>query len=108
MLRNVAEATNIDDANCNMLWQEAINKYIYNYRVAFEILGSEDKSPVGYKEIMCNLIFEVKIDLTRKAQYAAGGHLTDPPYSVIYASVVSQEIVRIYFLVSALNYLDIL
>ena len=38
----------------------------------------------------------------------AGGHLTNTPSSISYASVVSQESVIIYFLVAALNDLDIL
>ena len=38
----------------------------------------------------------------------AGGHLTDPPSSMTYASVVGREAVRIALLVAALNYLKIL
>ena len=48
------------------------------------------------------------MDLTRKARYVAGGHLTDPPSSMIYASVVGRETVIIAFLVAALNNLNIL
>ena len=38
----------------------------------------------------------------------SGGHSTDPTSSMTYASVVSQESVRIDFLVVALNELDFL
>ena len=38
----------------------------------------------------------------------AGGHVTDPPESMTYSSVVSRESVRIIFLIAALNDLDIL
>ena len=79
-----------------------------NSRVAFEILNLDDSPPVGSKKITCHLIFDVKMDLTRKARYVAGGHLTDPPASLTYASVVSRESVRIAFLIAALNDLDIL
>ena len=48
------------------------------------------------------------MDHTRKARYVAGGHLTDPPSSLTYASVVSRETVRIAFLIAALNNLKIL
>ena len=48
------------------------------------------------------------MDLTRKARYVAGGHLTNPPSSMTYASVVGREIVRIAFLVAALNDLKVL
>ena len=47
------------------------------------------------------------MDLTRKARYVAGGHLTDPS-PMTYASVVGRERVRIALLVAALNDLKIL
>ena len=52
--------------------------------------------------------FEIKMDLRRKARYVAGGHLTDPPSSMTYSTVVSRESVRIAFLVAALNGLNVL
>ena len=47
-----------------------------NSRFAFNFLDKEDHDPVGYKEIICHLIYDVKIDLIRKSRYVAGGHLT--------------------------------
>ena len=67
-----------------------------------------DSPPVGYTEITCHLIFDVKMDPTRKARYVVGGHLNDPPSSLTYASVVSHKTVRIAFLIAALNDLRIL
>ena len=54
------------------------------------------------------MIFDVKIDFTRKARLVAGGHLTDPPTTLTYSSVVSRESVRLAFLIAALNDLNIL
>ena len=48
------------------------------------------------------------MDLTQKARYVAGGHLTDPPPSMTYESVVVRETVRISLLFSSLNDLNIL
>ena len=48
------------------------------------------------------------MDLTRKARYVAGGHMTSPPTSMVYASVVSRESVRIALLLAAHNELDML
>jgi hypothetical protein len=53
------------------------------------------------------MIFDVKIDLTRKASFVAGGHWTDTPTQLTYSSVVTCESVRIAFLIAALNDLDI-
>ena len=63
---------------------------------------------MGYTEITCHLVFDLKLDMTRKARYVAGGHLTDVPTYMTYSSVVSRDTVRIGFLVAALNNLDIL
>ena len=49
----------------------------------------------------------MKFDLTRKARYVGGGHLTQVSPSLSYSNVVSRESVRIMFLVAALNDLDI-
>ena len=70
-----------------------------NSRFAFNFLDKYDRDPVGYKEITCHLIFNVKMDLTRKARYLSGGHITDPPLSMTYTSSVSSDSVRLAVLI---------
>ena len=53
------------------------------------------------------MIFDVKMDLTRKARFVAGRHKLEPPASIMYSSVVSRDSVRIAFMLAALNHLDI-
>ena len=79
-----------------------------NVKIAFKFVPKDDNPPVGYKQIRCHLIFDVKMDLTRKARFVAGGHLTDPPTAMTFASVVSRESVQIAFLLAALNGMDML
>ena len=79
-----------------------------NSRIALVVLDKDTSVPVGYTEITCHLIFDVKMDLTLKARYAAGVHLTDTPSSMTYASVVGRDTVTMSFLVAALNDLNIL
>ena len=43
------------------------------------------------------------MDLTRKVRFVAGGHMTDPPTVMTYASVVSREYARITLLLASLN-----
>ena len=43
----------------------------------------------------------------RKAQLVAGGHMTDAPTVMTYASIVSREAVRITLTVAALNDLEV-
>ena len=65
--------------------------------------------PLGSKRINYHFIFEVKMDLTRKARLVAGEHLNkDVPQHTTYSSVVSPESVRICFTLAALNGLDML
>ena len=50
------------------------------------------------------MIFDIKIDnrFTRKERYIAGGHMTKPPASITYCSVVSRESMRMSFLLASL------
>jgi hypothetical protein len=106
--KSVAEALQLDKENGNQLWYEAIQKELRNVMVAFKFLDEGESAPIGHKKIPCHIIFDVKMDFTRKARFVAGGHKTDPPTSVTYSSVVSRDSVRIAFLLAALNDLEIL
>jgi hypothetical protein len=90
------------------MWRKAIEKEMRNVMVAFDV-RDDGKVPIGFKEISCHLIFDVKSDtLARKARFVAGGHRTDPPKDSTYASVVSRDSVRLFFLLAALNDVDVL
>ena len=54
------------------------------------------------------MIFEIKMDFTRKARFVASGHRTEPPSSLTYSSVVARDSVCIDFLLAALNDLELL
>ena len=55
------------------------------------------------------MIFDVKLgeNFRRKARLVADGHKTDPSSSITQSSVVSRDLVRICFLLAALNDIDI-
>jgi len=48
------------------------------------------------------------MDFTRKDCFVAGGHMTDPPSTLTYSSVISRDSIRLAFLIAALNGIDIL
>ena len=102
------EALALDEKNGDTFWKDAIAKEYENSSMAFDVQEEGEGAPVGWKKITCHLVFDVKMDLTRKARYVAGGHLTSAPPSLTYASVVSRDSVRIAFMLAALNDLDIL
>jgi hypothetical protein len=54
------------------------------------------------------MIFDVKMDLTRKARFVARGHMTETPTSITYSSVVSGDSMQIAFLIAALNDIEIM
>lgn len=105
--KTAQQALAIDKRTGTDFWRLAIEKEMANVMTAFEF-RDDDIMPVGYKEIPCHMIFDVKMDLTRKARLVAGGHKTDPPKESVYSSVVSRDSVRLAFLIAALNDLDIL
>jgi hypothetical protein len=105
--RSIKEALMLDADNKNTLWQDAIIKEMTNVKVAFKSIGKDIKPPPGYTRIPTQMIFDLKMDFTRKARLVAGGHVTDAPTTITYSSVVSRDSVRICFLIAALNDLDI-
>jgi hypothetical protein len=106
--RNVEEAHRLDKENGNTFWAMAIHKEMTNVRVAFNILQKGQVVPVGYQFIRCHGIFDVKMDsFQRKYRMVAGGHMTEAPATLTYASVVSRESVRIALMIAALNDLEV-
>jgi len=106
--KSVAEALQFDKEDGNTLWYDAIQKELKNVKSAFHFLPDEETPPVGYKKIPCHIVFDVKMDFTRKACFVARGHKTNPPSTLTYSSVVSRESVKIAFLIAALNDLELL
>lgn len=106
--QSVARALEIDKETGTTFWQDAIRKEVATVLPALEIKGSSDTAPVGSAHIDLTIVFDIKIDFTRKARICARGEQTDPPASITYASVVTRESARIGFLVAAFNDLSVL
>jgi hypothetical protein len=105
---NVDEAHALDKANNITLWGDVIAKEMKNVRVAFDIKEKHAMPPIGHQEIRCHGIFDVKMDgFARKYRMVAGGHTTEAPQTLTYASVVSRESVRIVLTMAALNDLEV-
>jgi hypothetical protein len=98
----------LDKENYNILWQDAVRKDMKNIIIAFEILNGEESVPPTYQEILCHMIFDVKMeDFRCNERCVAGGHTTDTPHAMPYESVVSSESVTISLTQDALNDLDV-
>jgi hypothetical protein len=92
----------LDKENDNTLWQDAVRKEMKNVRIVFKILNGEESVPPTYQNICCHMIFDVKMeDFRRNEMFVAGGHTTDTPHEMTYASVVSRESVIIALTLAA-------
>ena len=106
--KTVAEALELDKTNGDTMWADAMAKELKNVRVAFDMLPEGESAPIGYQFVKCHLVFDIKMeDFRRKAHLVAGGHMTDAPVTITYASVVSKETVRIALTLAALNALEV-
>jgi len=75
--------------------------------IAFNILPDGHVALNGYQKIPCHMIFDIIMeDFRRKARLVAGGHRTEAPATITYASVVSWETVRLALTIAALNDLE--
>jgi hypothetical protein len=108
------EALKIDERTGTDFWAKAMAKEQRKVKVAWRV---EDhpleairagRHLIGYTEIRCHMIFDVKMDFTRKARFVAGGHMTEAPLSITYSSVVSRDSVRLALLHAAINGLDLM
>ena len=81
---------------------------MHNVGIAFEILDAHAHVPVGWSHVTGHLIFDVKMDFTRKTRWVLDGHRTADPDCSTYAGVVSRESVRMALTYAALNGIDIL
>lgn len=105
--RTVQEAKKLDVKNNNTLWEDAIKKEMYNVSIAFDILEEGKSAPPGWMKSSGHIIFDVKMDFTRKARWVKDGHKTPDPDWSTYAGFVSRDSVRIALTYAALNDLDI-
>ena len=65
-----------------------------NVGIAFTILDDGVKPSPGWRKASGHLVFDVKMEFTRKARWVKDGHRTPDPFTSAYAGVVSRESVR--------------
>ena len=105
----------LNEKNGNEYWRKAIENEMSHVHVTFEkwVDGTTQEEAkqklIGYKEVRCHIIFDVKMSgLIQKARLVTGGHTTETPSSITCSSVESCDSVCIAFLVAALNDLDVM
>jgi hypothetical protein len=115
--KTVKEALAIDEEMGTDFWRKALGKEMTKMKVAWKSADGvkrkqartgKEPSLIGFQEIRCHVIFDVKMDFTRKAIFFAVGHTTDTPGLITYSSVVLPDSVRLAFFIAGLNDLDVL
>jgi hypothetical protein len=65
--KSVREALELDMESNTTYWADSIRKEMAVIMPAVRIIDEESKPPVGYQEIPCHMVFDVKVDFTHKA-----------------------------------------
>ena len=106
--RNYQQALDLDKANGNSKWQDAIEKELtqVDEYETFHDQGTGSYPGKAYKRINVHLVFAVKHDGRHKARLVAGGHLTETPIDSVYSSVVSLRGIRMLTFLAELNGLE--
>ena len=104
---SVEHAKKLDMNEGNDFWMKALAKEMFNVGVVFEILEQGQKAPHGWHLVTGHLVWDVKMDFTRKARWVLDGHKTPDPDGSTFAGVVSRESVWIAFTYASLNGLGV-
>ena len=55
------------------MWKDALALEMFNVGVAFEILEEGQPAPLGWSKVSGHLIWDIKMDFTRKARWVLDG-----------------------------------
>ena len=114
---SIEKAIQINEVTGTDFWQRAINREMAKVKVAWKVHEGHTPEQVhngevpelqSFQEIGCHCIFDVKMDFTHKCCFVAGGHMTEAPSTNMYSSIISHDSIRLAFLITALNGVDIL
>ena len=83
--KTIKEALTSDAENGNTLWRDSIDLEMNTILPAFDILPHGEKVPSGYVRSSGYIIFDVKMDFTRKSRWFKDGHLTREPIEFNFA-----------------------
>ena len=70
------QATAIDKKNGNTLWKNEIENKMQNVITSYQLMEGSENFPIGYQNIKLHMVFDVKMDFTRKACLVSRVHTT--------------------------------
>jgi hypothetical protein len=72
-------AKELDRFNGNTLWMDALKLEMHNVGVAFEVLEDGKSAPQGWAKTSGRIIWDLKMDFTRKARWVLDCHKLPTP-----------------------------
>ena len=106
--KSISHTLDIDRRSGTDFWRKAIEKEIRNVFPAFDMMDDNSAEPPGYEFVETYIVFNIMMDLTQKARLVARGNMTEATKEQTFASVISRDTVQLFFLLAALNDLDLL
>ena len=109
---NAKEAAQFDQKNGNKIWANAILKELealMSMKLFRKLPLSLRKARAkGFQFALLRMIFDVKVDLRRKARIVIGGHVVDSSRNKVYPSTMKSVSARILMKILAENNLDVM
>jgi hypothetical protein len=100
---SIVRAKEPDRINGNTLWMDTLTLELSNVGVAFKVLEDGKGVPQGWTQASGHIIWDLKMDFTRKARWVLDGHKLATPEGSTYAGVVSRESLRLVLTYAALK-----
>jgi hypothetical protein len=85
---SIEHACLLDEKNGDKYWRDDLSKEMKNVGIAFQILSEGQHEHVGWAKVTGHIIFDVKMNCTRKARWVLDGYKTPNPIGSTYAGVV--------------------
>ena len=104
----IEHARKLDQKNGNTLYMTALQKEMGDLMIAFEMKDHGEKAPPGWHKATGHVVWDIKMDFTRKARWVKDGHKTPNPTTTNYSGVVSRESIRIALTYAALMGLPVM
>ena len=61
-----------------------------NVVISFKMLDNDEKLPVGYNQLKVHIVFDISVEVMRRARLVADGHLILDPVDSTHACMVSK------------------
>ena len=79
ILSSIEQGKELDSKNGNTMWMDALTNDMGNVGVAFKVIPNGRSDPPTCRKVTGHLIWDVKMDFTRKSRWVLYEHKTLTP-----------------------------